>query len=74
MEFITPTTWNASPRDSHGRRGHWEDSFVGLTVPDPENPLQLGHIIRSHDACLVCTTHMIRTGQRRSSLAVLIRE
>jgi len=65
-QVITPTTWNASPRDSHGRRGHWEDSFVGLTVPDLENPLQLGHIIRSHDACLVCTTHMIRTGQRRS--------
>ena len=65
-QVITPTTWNASPRDSDGRRGHWEESLVGLAVPDPENPLQLGHIVRSHDACLVCTTHMIRTGQRRN--------
>jgi uptake hydrogenase large subunit len=63
-QVITPTTWNASPRDSDGRRGHWEQSFVGLTVPDPGNFVQVGHIVRSHDACLVCTTHMIRTGQR----------
>jgi hydrogenase large subunit len=63
-QIITPTTWNASPRDSDGRRGHWEESFVGLTIADPENPVELGHIVRSHDACLVCTTHMIRTGQR----------
>ena len=62
-QVIAPTTWNASPRDSDGRRGHWEESFVGLTIPDLENPTQLGHIVRSHDACLVCTTHMI-TGQR----------
>jgi hydrogenase large subunit len=63
-QVITPTTWNASPRDSDGRRGHWEETFVGLTITDPKNPVQLGHIVRSHDACLVCTTHMIRTGQR----------
>jgi hydrogenase large subunit len=65
-QIITPTTWNASPRDTDGRRGHWEESFVGLTIPDPENHVELGHIVRSHDACLVCTTHMIRTGQRRN--------
>jgi hydrogenase large subunit len=63
-QVITPTTWNASPRDSNGRRGHWEESLVGLAIPDPGNPVQLGHIVRSHDACLVCTTHMIRSGQR----------
>ena len=49
-EVVTPTTWNASRRDSNGRRGHWEESLVGLTVSDPENPLQLGHIVRSHEA------------------------
>jgi Ni,Fe-hydrogenase I large subunit len=67
-QVVTPTTWNASPRDSTGRRGHWEESFVGLTICDPDNPVQLGHIVRSHDACLVCTTHMIRTGQRATHL------
>ncbi len=59
-QIITPTTWNASPRDSQGRRGHWEESFVGLHIRDLEQPVELGHIVRSHDACLVCTTHMIR--------------
>jgi uptake hydrogenase large subunit len=63
-QVVTPTTWNASPRDRDGRRGHWEESFVGMTIADPDHPVQLGHIVRSHDACLVCTTHMIRTGQR----------
>lgn len=67
-QVITPTTWNASPRDSYGQRGHWEESFVGLNVLDPQDPVQLGHIVRSHDACLVCTTHMIRTGERRNFL------
>ncbi len=62
-QIITPTTWNASPRDATGRRGHWEESFVGLSIHDLEHPVEVGHIVRSHDACLVCTTHMIRTGQ-----------
>lgn len=63
-QIITPTTWNASPRDSNGRRGHWEESFVGLHIRDLDHPVELGHIVRSHDACLVCTTHMIRTSQQ----------
>ena len=65
-QIITPTTWNASPRDSNGRRGHWEESLVGLNIHDLEHPVELGHIVRSHDACLVCTTHMIRTNQRKT--------
>jgi uptake hydrogenase large subunit len=47
---------------------HWEESFLGLTIRDADNPVQLGHIVRSHDACLVCTTNMIRTGQRATHL------
>jgi Ni,Fe-hydrogenase I large subunit len=69
-QVITATTWNPSPRDGDGRRGRWEESFVGLTLPDQETPLELGHIVRSHDACLVCTTHMIRTGQRRNFVPI----
>jgi hydrogenase large subunit len=29
-QVITPTTWNASPRDSHAVPGHFEQSLVGL--------------------------------------------
>ena len=63
-QVITPTTWNGSPRDSLGRRGHWEESFIGLEIKDLDNPVEVGHLIRSHDACLVCTVHFARTGRR----------
>jgi hydrogenase large subunit len=58
-QIITPTAWNASPRDSGGIHGHWESSLIGLRVPDPEEPLEIGHIVRSHDPCLVCTVHFL---------------
>ena len=58
--MITPTTWNGSPRDASGRRGHWEESFIGLGLKDLENPVELYHVVRSHDACLVCTVHFLR--------------
>jgi hydrogenase large subunit len=48
-QIITPTGWNASPRDSLGQPGHWEASLVGLRVQDPEDPIEVGHLIRSHD-------------------------
>ncbi|MFZ2450321.1 MAG: nickel-dependent hydrogenase large subunit [Methylovulum miyakonense] len=63
-QVITPTAWNASPKDSEGRRGHWESSLIGLTVDDPDDPVEIGHIIRSHDPCLVCTVHLLDTGKR----------
>jgi len=63
-QVITPTTWNGSPRDSLGKRGHWEESFVGLEIGDLDNPVEVAHLIRSHDACLVCTVHFAKTGKR----------
>jgi hydrogenase large subunit len=59
-QVITPTAWNGSPRDNGGRRGHWEESFVGLEIADLDNPVELFHVVRSHDACLVCTVHVAR--------------
>ncbi len=64
-QIVTPTAWNASPRDSNGLSGHWEQSLVGVAVQDPEDPIEIGHIIRSHDPCLVCTVHMLDTGKKR---------
>ncbi|MGZ5014693.1 MAG: nickel-dependent hydrogenase large subunit [Methylobacter sp.] len=63
-QVVTPTAWNASPKDSEGRHGHWESSLIGLTVDDPDDPVEIGHIIRSHDPCLVCTVHLLDTGKR----------
>ncbi|MBL1257165.1 nickel-dependent hydrogenase large subunit [Methylocystis sp. Sn-Cys] len=63
-QIVTPTAWNASPRDSAGQPGHWEQSLVGVEVRDPDDPVEIGHIIRSHDPCLVCTVHMLDTGRK----------
>lgn len=56
-QIITPTAWNASPRDDDGVRGPWEEALVGTAVKDSANPVELGHVVRSFDACLVCTVH-----------------
>ena len=67
-QIITPTAWNGSPRDNAGVRGPWEEALIGVPVHDPENPVEVGHVIRSFDACLVCTVH---TFDRRNVRAPL---
>jgi hydrogenase large subunit len=59
-QVITPTAWNASPRDTRGVRGPWEEALVGTPVADLAHPLEVEHIIRSYDPCLVCTVHAIK--------------
>lgn len=58
-QVVTPTAWHASPRDSHGRRGPMEEALVGVEVGDMDNPVELGHVVRSFDCCLVCTVHAL---------------
>ena len=58
-QIVTPTAWNASPKDSAGRHGHWEQSVIGLELADPSDPIEIGHIVRAHDPCLVCTVHFV---------------
>lgn len=58
-QIITPTAWNGSPRDSNHVRGPWEEAVLGTPVRDPGNPLEIGHVIRSYDACQVCSVHCV---------------
>lgn len=69
-QIITPTAWNASPRDSNGIRGPWEEAIVGSEIKDIKNPVELDHIIRSFDPCLVCTVHAIQLKKRLCTITV----
>ena len=65
-QIITPTAWNGSPRDAFDARGPWEEALIGAPLRDPENPLEVGHIVRSFDPCLVCTVHTYDRRPRRA--------
>ncbi len=69
-QIITPTAWNASPRDSADVPGPMEQALVGTRVKDLENPVELGHVVRSFDPCLVCTVHTLRGGRSAGQLRV----
>jgi len=58
-QAVVPSTWNASPRDEKGVRGQYEESLIGVPVPDPENPINVVRVIRSFDPCLACAIHLI---------------
>ncbi|MBU2515285.1 nickel-dependent hydrogenase large subunit [bacterium] len=64
-QIISPTTWNLSPRDADGIRGPGEEALIGTEISDIANPVKLGHIVRSFDACLVCTVHAIDKRTKR---------
>ncbi len=56
-QVITPTAWNIGPRDGAGVLGPMETAMVGSPIIDPTDPIELGHVARSFDSCLVCTVH-----------------
>jgi len=69
-QIITPTAWHASPRDDNGVRGVMEEALVGTLVKDDGNPVEIGHVIRSFDACLVCTVHSLHKGKSSFKMRV----
>lgn len=70
-QVITPSAWNASPRDASGVRGPWEEALMGTELKDPNHPVEVEHIVRSFDPCLVCCVHMIRGRRRGSPLRIM---
>ncbi|HEX8034546.1 MAG TPA: nickel-dependent hydrogenase large subunit [Ktedonobacterales bacterium] len=58
-----PTPWNASPRDSYGTPGPYEDAVQGLPIfeengPDDFKGIDIMRTVRSFDPCLPCGVHM----------------
>lgn len=58
-QIISPTTWNASPRDDQDVRGPIEEALIGTPVQDVKNPVEVGHVVRSFDLCMVCSVHAV---------------
>ena len=63
-QVITPTNWNASPRDDSEVPGPIEAALVGVPVEDLDAPLEVMRVVHTFDPCLACAVHMIRPGQK----------
>ncbi len=61
-----------APRRPRSVRGPTEEALVGTTVQDSENPVALGHVVRSFDPCLVCTVHAVSRARELGSLRVAV--
>ena len=61
-QIITPTCWNASPRDSAGKRGPIEQALIGTPVKNSSQPVEVLRLIHSFDPCLSCAVHVMRPG------------
>ncbi|MGP3927414.1 nickel-dependent hydrogenase large subunit [Streptomyces sp. 8N616] len=64
-----PTPWNASPRDSYGTPGPYEDAVQGCPIfeengPDNFKGIDIMRTVRSFDPCLPCGVHMYLGGGR----------
>ena len=55
--IVSPTTWNASPRDENGAAGPIERSLEGVALADISDPIEAVRIIHSFDPCLQCAVH-----------------
>lgn len=54
---MAPTTWNVGPRDEKGNRGPIEQALLGTPIANKNDPVEVGHVARSFDSCMVCTVH-----------------
>lgn len=48
-QITSATIWNANPMDDMGQRGPIEEALIGVPVPDVDNPVNVGRLIRSFD-------------------------
>ena len=71
-QVVTPTAWNASPRDDADVPGPTEAALVGLPVSDLGQPVEILRVVHSFDPCLACAVHMVRPDDRKGGHKVLI--
>jgi hydrogenase large subunit len=69
-QIITPTCWNASPRDTNGLMGPIEQALIGLPVQNPEEPVEVARVIHSFDPCLSCAVHVLHPARKARVFAL----
>ncbi|HUF38229.1 MAG TPA: nickel-dependent hydrogenase large subunit [Anaerolineales bacterium] len=63
-QILTPSTWNASPRDPWGNPGPYEEAVLNTPIlenfssPEDYKGIDILRTIRSFDPCMPCTTHI----------------
>ncbi len=63
-QVLTPSTFNASPRDPWGNGGPYEEAVVNTPIleefdrPEDFTGIDIFRAIRSFDPCMPCTTHV----------------
>lgn len=68
-QVITPSTWNASPRDPFGNPGPYEEAVMNTPIleefrrDEDFTGIDVFRAIRSFDPCMPCTTH-VQAGDR----------
>ncbi len=63
-QVITPTCWNASPRDDRDVPGPMEQALIGTPIEDPAQPIEALRVIHSYDPCLSCAVHIIQPDKK----------
>lgn len=59
-QVITPTCWNASPRDDQNVKGPMEQALIGTPVANPDQPVEALRVIHAFDPCLSCAVHVLQ--------------
>ncbi len=59
-QIITPTCWNASPRDTINVRGPMEQALIGTPVAIAAQPVEVLRVVHSFDPCMSCAVHVMR--------------
>jgi hydrogenase large subunit len=70
-QILTPSTWNAAPKDPWGHGGAYEEAVLNTPIlenfahPDEYKGIDILRTIRSFDPCMPCTTHIAVDGANR---------
>ncbi|GAC1329846.1 MAG: nickel-dependent hydrogenase large subunit [Candidatus Dormibacteria bacterium] len=63
-QILTPSTWNAAPKDPFGNPGPYEEAVLNTPIlenfekPEDFKGIDILRTIRSFDPCMPCTTHI----------------